>query len=123
MRVIVADDYYTNRLLVSEILKDLGHEFIEAENGQEALDALESNDDIDLVLMDIEMPVMNGVEAMKYIRERMFYPKNAIPIIALTAHNPGMFREEMTGMGFNRMLVKPYSIRKIEELLEDFKKQ
>jgi len=122
MRIIVADDYYSNRLLVLEVLKDLGHEFIEAENGQEALDALEANNDIDLVLMDIEMPVMNGVEAMKYIREKMLFPKNSIPIIALTAHNPAMFVDEMTSRGFNRMLVKPYSIKKIEDLLNDFKK-
>jgi CheY-like chemotaxis protein len=122
MKIIVADDYYTNRLLVSEILKDLGHEFIEAENGQEVLEALQNNNDIDLVLMDIEMPVMSGVEAMIYIREKMLYPKNSIPIIALTAHNPGMLFNEMTGSGFNRLLVKPYSINKIEELLEEFKK-
>jgi CheY-like chemotaxis protein len=122
MKIIVADDYYTNRLLVLEILKELGHEFIEAENGQEALDALEYHNDIDLVLMDIEMPVMSGLEAMKHIREKLIYPKNTIPIIALTAHNPGMFIEEIEGAGFDRLLIKPYSIKKIEELLEDFKK-
>jgi len=123
MKIVVADDYYTNRLLILEILKDLGHELIEAENGQEVLDALEANKDIDLILMDIEMPVMNGVEAMKHIREKMAPPKNAIPIIALTAHNPGMFMDETTSRGFNRMLVKPYSIHKIEELLIEFNKR
>ena len=76
MKIIVADDYYTNRLLVSEILKSLGHEFIEVENGKQALEALEKNNDIDLVLMDLEMPVMNGVEAMRYIREKLVYPKS-----------------------------------------------
>jgi CheY-like chemotaxis protein len=123
MKVIVADDYYTNRLLVSEILKDLGHNFIEAENGQDVVDALEKNDDVDLILMDIEMPVMNGVLAMKYIREKMPYPKNSIPIIALTAHNPGMIMDETTARGFDHMLVKPYSIKKVEELLVYFEKK
>jgi CheY-like chemotaxis protein len=122
MKIIVADDYYTNRLLVSEILRSLGHDFIEVENGQQALEALENNNDIDLVIMDIEMPVMGGFEAMRYIREKLVYPKNDIPIIALTAHNPGMFISECTEPGFNHMLGKPYSIEKIAELLEVYNK-
>jgi CheY-like chemotaxis protein len=122
MKIIVADDYYTNRLLVSEILKSLGHDFIEAENGKQALEALEKNNDIDLVLMDIEMPVMSGVEAMRYIREKLLQPKRDIPIVGLTAHNPGMFIEDCAGSGFNKMMGKPYSIEKIAELLECFNK-
>jgi CheY-like chemotaxis protein len=122
MKIIVADDYYTNRLLVSEILKNLGHDFIEAENGLQALEALEKNNDIDLVFMDIEMPVMSGLEAMRYIREKLEYPKNRIPIIALTAHAPGIFTEEDIDKGFNQTLVKPYSIDKIGELLKGYNK-
>jgi len=122
MKIIVADDYYTNRLLVSEILKSLGHEFIEAENGKEALEALENNNDVDLVLMDLEMPVMSGVEAMQYIREKLVHPKRDIPIIGLTAHNPGMFVEDCQGSGFNKMMGKPYSVDKIVELLEGYNK-
>jgi CheY-like chemotaxis protein len=122
MKIIVADDYKSNRILVLEILKSLGHDCIEAENGLQALEALEKNDDVDLLLMDIEMPVMNGFEAMKYIREKLVLPKRNIPIIALTAHNPGMFIEEYPHSGFDQMLVKPYSINKIAELLEKYKK-
>jgi CheY-like chemotaxis protein len=122
MKIIVADDYYTNRLLVSEILKILGHEFIEAENGLQALEALENNNDIDLVFMDIEMPVMNGLEAMKYIREKLDYPKNRTPIIALTAHTPGIFINKGIEKGFDQTLVKPYSIDKIGELLKAYNK-
>lgn len=120
MKIIIADDYYTNRLLVSEILRNLGHDLIEAENGQQALDALEKNSDVDLVLMDIEMPVMSGYEAMKYIREKLVYPKSNIPIIALTAHNPAMILNEGSLSGFNQLLVKPYSIDKIAELLAGY---
>jgi len=121
MKIIVADDYYTNRLLVSEILKSLGHEFIEAENGRQALDALEKNNDIDLVLMDLEMPVMNGIDAMRYIRDKMIFPKSSVPIVALTAHNPGAFIQEGQASGFNKLMGKPYSIDKIAELLECYK--
>ncbi|MFO7370234.1 MAG: response regulator [Bacteroidales bacterium] len=122
MKIIVADDYYTNRLLVSEIIKSLGHESIEVENGKQALNALEEHQDVDLVLMDLEMPVMNGFEAMRYIREKLVHPRNDIPIIALTAHNPGLYTEECTESGFNHMLGKPYSIEKIAELLEGYNK-
>jgi CheY-like chemotaxis protein len=121
MKIIVADDYYTNRLLVSEILKSLGHDSIEVENGQQALEVLEKHHDIDLVLMDIEMPIMSGFEAMKHIREKLVYPKNIVPIVALTAHNPGMLIGEYPGLGFNQMLTKPYSIDKIAEILEGYK--
>jgi two-component system chemotaxis sensor kinase CheA len=123
MKIIIADDFYSNRLLVSEILKDLGHELILAENGQEVLEIMKKNDDIDLILMDIEMPVMSGLEAMRQIRETLNYPKNAVPIIALTAHNQGMFPDESANEGFNGLLVKPYSINKIAELLETFRKR
>ena len=122
MKIIVADDYYTNRLLVAEILKSLGHDYIEVENGQQALEVLEKHNDIDLVLMDLEMPVMNGVEAMRYIREKLVYPKSNVPIVALTAHNPGMFIIDGQDSGFNKMMGKPYSIDKIAELLECFNK-
>jgi len=121
MKIIVADDYYSNRLLVTEILKSLGHDFIIAENGRQALEALENNNDIDLVLMDLEMPVMNGVEAMRYIRDNLVYPKSNVPIVALTAHNPGSYIQEGQASGFNKLMGKPYSIDKIAELLEGFK--
>jgi CheY-like chemotaxis protein len=122
MKIIVADDFYTNRLLVSEILKYLGHELIEAENGKQVVEALERNNDIDLVLMDIEMPVMSGLEAMKYIREKLYYPKSCVPIIALTAHNAGTFNDDFINGGFDQLLVKPYSIDKIAEILNTYKK-
>jgi CheY-like chemotaxis protein len=122
MKIIVADDYYTNRLLVSEILKSLGHEFIEVENGKQALEVLEQHNDIDLVLMDLEMPVMNGIEAMRYIRQNLGYPKSEVPIIALTAHNPSMFIEDCQDSGFNKLMGKPYSIEKIAELINTYNK-
>jgi CheY-like chemotaxis protein len=123
MKIIIADDFFSNRLLILEILKDMGHELIEAENGKLAIEALEKNDDVDLVLMDIEMPVMSGLEAMRFIRSTLPYPKNAVPIIALTAHNSMMLMDEPNIEGFNGMLIKPYSISRISEILETFTKK
>lgn len=122
MKIIITDDIFTNRLLLSEIISDLGHEHLEAENGRNAVDLLLNNDDIDLVLMDIEMPIMNGIEAAKFIRESLPPPKNRIPIIALTAHNPKIFFDDYRDVGFDQLLTKPYSIQKITTLLESFMK-
>jgi len=119
LNVIIVDDIFTNRLLLSEIIEDLGHNLIVVENGKEAIDAL-MNNNIDLILMDIEMPVMNGLEATKYIRERLPSPKCFTPVIALTAHNPKIFFDDYKDVGFSQLLTKPYSVKKITELFESF---
>ena len=121
IRIVIADDIFTNRLLLSEIIEDLGHEFITVENGKEAIDALENNK-VDLILMDIEMPVMNGLEATKFIREKMKKPKCDTPIVALTAHNPKIFFDDYKDVGFSQLLTKPYSVKKITDLLNGFVK-
>ncbi len=120
LKIIIADDIFTNRLLLSEIVEDLGHECITAENGREAIEAYISNNDVDVVLMDIEMPVMNGLEATKYIREELSGAKANIPIIALTAHNPEIFFNDYKDVGFSELLTKPYSVSKITTLLDNF---
>ncbi len=116
LKIIVVDDIFTNRLLLSEILEELGHVFFLATNGKEAVDEFQKGD-YDLILMDIEMPVMNGVETTQYIRQNMPAPKSNIPIIALTAHNPKLFFDDFKDVGFTKLLTKPYSIEKIKELL------
>ncbi len=120
MKVLVTDDIFTNRLLLSEIIEDLGHTHLEAENGKIAVETLMEHDDIDLVLMDIEMPVMNGIEATKHIRESFDSPKSEIPVVALTAHNPKIFFDDYKDVGFDQLLTKPYSVQKIMNLLESF---
>jgi CheY-like chemotaxis protein len=123
MKILITDDIFTNRLLLSEIIEDLGHKHIEAENGKIAIESLMSNDDISLVLMDIEMPVMNGIEATRHIRRMLAPPKNNIPIVALTAHNPKMFFDNYKDVGFDQLLTKPYSVQKIMNMLEAFVKK
>ena len=121
MRILIVDDIFTNRLLLVELLKTLGHEYKQAENGKEAIEALES-EPFDLVLMDIEMPVMNGLETIVYIREKLAYPENKIPIVALTAHNPQLFFEDFKDVGFDRLLTKPYSMEKLSVIINDLVK-
>jgi len=112
LRILVVDDIYTNRYLLSELIKLTGHEAISAENGEQAIEILKSQK-IHMVFMDIEMPVMNGIETTQYIRNKMGAPLNAIPIIALTAHNPELFFEDYSDVGFDELVTKPYSVEKI----------
>ena len=121
MRVLIVDDIFTNRLLLAEIFRNIGIEFDECENGREAIEALRRAE-YDLVLMDIEMPVMNGLETTRYIREELPHPKNRTFIVALTAHNPQLFFEDFKDVGFDQLLTKPYNVDKINSLIEKAKR-
>ncbi len=82
-KVLVVDDDIRNVFAMAQILEEREIEILEAENGEVAIDVLKNNPDIDLVLMDVMMPVMNGYEAMKIIRKTEGIEN--IPIIILTA--------------------------------------
>ena len=118
LKILIVDDIYSNRLLLGELIRILGHESVQAENGQEAIQMLE-RDDFDLILMDIEMPVMNGLETTEYIRKEMPNPKNLVTIVALTAHNPELFFTDFSKVGFDELLTKPYSLEKITYLINN----
>lgn len=116
---LIVDDIFMNRLLLKEIISEMCNIIKEAKNGKEAIEIILS-EDIDIVLMDIEMPVMNGVETTRYIRSEMPAPKNRLPIIALTAHNPDDFFDDYNSAGFDKLLTKPYSFQKILSTIESF---
>jgi CheY-like chemotaxis protein len=118
LRILVVDDIYTNRYLLSQLIHLTGNEVILAENGEEALEILNSQV-IHMIFMDIEMPVMNGIETTRFIREKMPPPLNAIPIIALTAHNPELFFEDYSDVGFDELITKPYSVEKIKAKIRE----
>ena len=118
MKILVVDDLYTNRFLLSELIKLTDNEAILAENGEQAIEILR-NTKIHMIFMDIEMPVMNGIETTHYIRNEMPPPINAIPIIALTAHNPELFFEDFSDVGFDELITKPYSVKKIKEKIRN----
>ncbi len=114
IRILVVDDIFINRLLLAELIKSTGNEVVVVENGEEAIEVLRK-EEIHIIFMDIEMPVMNGIETTEYIRKEMSYPLNIIPIIAITAHNPDIFFEDYADVGFDELITKPYSIEKIRE--------
>lgn len=115
--ILIVDDIVINRILLIELIKKLGYNYAQASNGKEAIDTL-SKETIDLILMDIEMPIMNGIETTKYIRNELKKSLLAMPIIALTAHNPADFFETFEEAGFNDLITKPYLIDKINRTVQ-----
>ena len=118
LNILVVDDIYTNRYLLSELIKLTGNTAIIAENGEQAIEILRSQE-IHMIFMDIEMPVMNGIEATRYIRNELGAPLNAVPVIALTAHNPEIFFEDYSDIGFDELVTKPYSVEKIRAKINE----
>ena len=107
-RVLVAEDVELNQFLARHIMQSWGFEVTIAENGRKAVQALEEND-YDLVLMDIQMPEMDGISATKHIRQLQDPKKANIPIIALTANALKGDSETYKKAGMNDYLSKPFS--------------
>ena len=115
-RILVVDDIEENRKLVLASLKDFDIDLIMAQNGQEALDKLK-NVNVDLILMDLRMPVMNGYEAASIIKNDEKLKK--IPLIALTASVMGKDLEKVSKYGFDGYLRKPVIL---DDLIEELGK-
>ena len=106
-RALVVDDHGVNRLLATKLLEQLSFEVAAAENGEKALQAIRASA-FDLVLMDIQMPVMNGWQATHHIRKwEQSAGKTRIPIIALSAHASAADREQALASGMDGYLSKP----------------
>ncbi|WP_027856875.1 ATP-binding protein [Marinobacterium jannaschii] len=101
VRILVAEDNDFNRLLIRRILERAGTEVVEAATGLEALKQMD--DSIDLVLMDVHMPEMDGIQATEKLRKQ--YPK--LPIVALTANIVSSEHERLKDAGVNEVLLKP----------------
>jgi PAS domain S-box-containing protein len=103
IRVLVVEDIMLNQLLMKTLLDDFGFEREIAENGKIAIEMLK-NKDFDIVLMDLQMPEMNGFEATEYIRDVL---NSSIPIIALTADVTTVDLEKCKMVGMNDYIAKP----------------
>lgn len=111
MRVLIVDDTNTDRLLLKLHLSKLGYRTIEANNGQEAIDQfLEHSQDLDLILMDVQMPYMNGFDAVKSIRKIQEQQKQEwLPVIFLSASAEDDDVEDGILAGGDDYLIKPIS--------------
>ena len=114
-RILVVDDDVRNIFALSSILEEKDVDIVTAENGLEAIEELKKDSNIDLVLMDIMMPEMDGYEAMKKIRKQKQFKE--LPIIALTAKAMKGDRQKCIDAGANDYLAKPVDVEKLLSML------
>ena len=107
MKVLVVDDQATNRAILTWLLEEDGHEIFEAQDGQEAIDVYQKVD-VDIVLMDVMMPVMDGLEATKQIKA-IQSDGNYVPVIFLTALEDDKALSQCLESGGDDFLSKPYN--------------
>lgn len=119
VRLLIVEDNLINQKIIMSVLKKSGMEIDIANNGQEALDFLfVEKKSYDIVLMDISMPVMDGLKATQKIRERSEFDN--LPIVTFTAFAMGKEIEEMFKAGVNAYLTKPLNIKKLYTVFNSF---
>jgi len=114
-KVLVVDDDIKNIFVLSSALQEYDMDISHAKNGKEALEFLSKNKDIDIVLMDIMMPVMNGYECMKAIR--LDDSMKHLPIIAVTAKAMDKDKQEALRSGADDYLTKPIDLEKLQAMI------
>ncbi|MCZ4337141.1 response regulator [Shewanella colwelliana] len=112
--ILLVEDNFINQQVATELLKSAGYEVDVAENGQIALDMVDDKP-YDAVLMDIQMPVMDGLTATKALRER--YSQQELPVIAMTAHAMSGDREKSLAAGMNAHITKPIVLNELFDTL------
>ncbi|MCK4766085.1 MAG: response regulator [Candidatus Aminicenantes bacterium] len=123
LTVLLVEDHPINRKLVERFLKIKGWSVLIAENGRLAIQRYKENkDELDLVLMDIQMPEVDGYEAAAKIRELEKGTGKRVPIIALTAHALDDYREKSYASGMDAYLTKPIDQEKLYKLIYTFTK-
>ena len=116
-RILVAEDNAVNQLIVGELIEPSGAEVVMADNGRQAVDLVRDGG-FDLVLMDMQMPVMGGLEATQVIRS--FVSKEALPVIAVTANAMKEDRDRGFASGMNEYITKPIEPRQLLDILRKY---
>ncbi|HEX3385779.1 MAG TPA: response regulator [Mucilaginibacter sp.] len=122
LHVLVVDDNQINRLLISKVLSRWGITMDFAENGEQAVEKIENDHNFDVVLMDVHMPIMDGVEATRIVRSKdePFYKQ--LPIIALTASMLISEINEIHECGMNDYILKPFDPKGLYDKLAKYQK-
>ena len=116
-RILVVEDNERNLKLIRDVLQFAGYEIVEAKSGEQGV-ALAQDCEPDLVLMDLQLPQMDGTEALRLLRES---PRTRdVPVVAVTAFAMREDRERAFGAGFDGYLQKPISIRALPEQVRGF---
>ncbi|MDW6092933.1 ATP-binding protein [Vibrio rhizosphaerae] len=114
--ILVVEDTKTNQMVIQILLEQLGYSVTIAGHGQECLDIIAKHPDFDLILMDISMPVMDGIEATQRLRHHNILT----PVIALTAHSTPEDREECLLAGMDDFIVKPFRKHQIQAMVNKY---
>jgi two-component system, sensor histidine kinase and response regulator len=117
LRVLLAEDHPVNQMVAVRMLERMGHSVLVVSDGLQALNALESHD-FDVVLMDLQMPTMDGFEALRAIREREALTGCHTHVAALTAHAMQGDRDRCLEAGFDNYLAKPVRQSELQAALE-----
>jgi len=120
---LVVDDNQINRLLINKVLKKWGATADFAENGAEAIEKVTANRNYNVVLMDIHMPVMGGLEAAKIIRSKQDDYFHKLPIIALTASMLNNQMGQISDAGMNDYVLKPFDPKALFDKLSKYQRQ
>ncbi|NDV20465.1 transporter substrate-binding domain-containing protein [Pseudodesulfovibrio sp. JC047] len=115
--ILIVEDERVNQIAISKLVERLGHTTDLATNGKMAMHML-MDTHFDLILMDIQMPIMNGIETTRRIRSSSEKRVREVPIIALTAHAMSGDREKFLTVGMDDYLAKPVSIDRLKTILE-----
>lgn len=120
LNILLVEDNLLNQRIVTFSLKRFNHEVVIANNGVEALEQFRSRK-FDVILMDIMMPVMDGLEATVKIREieNSLNTEKRTPIIALTANTMDNDREKCISYGMDEFMAKPFDIEKLNSIFEE----
>ncbi len=122
INVLVVDDNQINRLLMNKVISKWGATADFAENGLQAVEKITSNRNYDVVLMDIYMPEMGGIEATQVIRAKDEPYFQQLPIIALTASMLSTEREQIDAAGMNDYVLKPFDPKSLFDKLSVYQK-
>lgn len=114
--ILLVEDVPLNAEIATNLLEQRGHEVLWAETGEDALSFVETEDDLDLVLLDMQLPDINGDVVAKHIRSDSHFDK--LPIVALTA-NVRSAEEELEGISIQGALAKPINTVKLDKMLAD----
>jgi len=119
VRVLGVDDNVVNNKVLKAMIEKMGYEYTSAISGQQALDIYTQSSSFDLILMDCEMPGMDGYEATSKLRSLEASKKNApIPIVAVTGNVLESDKTKCFNAGMNDFINKPVKLEKLKELIE-----
>ena len=122
-KVLVAEDSEFSQLIIEQILFNIGYSYVIVNNGIKVIELLKKNELFNLIIMDIEMPDMDGITTVKKIRAEFGSKINSIPVLALTAHTNKDYLTYLSENGFNDCITKPIAIDAFEIKLSMYCKE